>query len=119
MKFTSIYLLLAGMLICTTAFSQTETLIALADNPETVTTLEISPNPTKGLFKLSVNGLEEKENVQIEILNAYGNRIFLEKLGVSGSSLEYSFDIIAMKPGVYSVKVTQGDKVTIQKLIKQ
>jgi|LSQX01.1.fsa_nt_gb hypothetical protein len=76
----------------------------------------VYPNPTKGIFTLELNSVNESDSVKIEIFNLLGEYIFSTE---QQSNSHYQFDLSGNKPGVYFIRVMCGEKNRIEKLIKQ
>ena len=82
-------------------------------NVETLTTttsIQVFPNPTKGLFTLKA-----ESGYQIELKDLMG-RILLSQQSVEGAQL---IDASAFKPGVYILQVSNGLEEFNQKIIIQ
>lgn len=74
--------------------------------------VQLYPNPTSGMFELRSTATGDKAT--IEIYNAIGQSILLLK-----ADQAMSIDLKAYSNGLYYVKVRDGDREEILKLIKQ
>jgi hypothetical protein len=75
---------------------------------------QVFPNPTVSDFKLRVKSLDKNSQVTVRVLDLQGRELsrmlmMPDALKTFGSNL---------KPGAYFIEVLQGDKRTVQKLIK-
>ena len=75
---------------------------------------QVFPNPAVSDFKLQVKSLDKNSQVTVRVLDLQGRElsrmlIMPDALKTFGSNL---------KPGAYFIEVLQGDKRTVQKLIK-
>jgi hypothetical protein len=70
--------------------------------------LTIYPNPSKGVFTIK----SQTKKGELEIYNSIGERVYSEKLKSETIYLNHP-------PGIYFVKVSDGEKVLSQKLIIQ
>ena len=76
-----------------------------------VTTNLLVPNPTTGIFTISV-----VSSAAVQVLNSYGEEV----LAVNEVAANGSIDITALSAGVYFVKIISGEgNLTIQKIVKQ
>lgn len=71
----------------------------------------IYPNPTKGIFNVQV---ENTDNSIIEVINVLGKTILIETVSENITN----FDLSDQPNGVYFVKVTSGNQMQVQRLIK-
>ena len=79
-------------------------------------TLGIYPNPvTDGRLKISLDGF--KDNVQLKVYSITGKEVFNRQLKTSGKGFaEIQMDL---NPGIYVVKLFNGDSARTRKLIVQ
>jgi hypothetical protein len=81
-------------------------------NPDDLT-VKIYPNPTTTEFKMSVQSTVN-ENVGIKVMDMQGRLV--KKYSISASqAMNFGNDL---KPGTYLVEVTQGNKKTVQRVMK-
>lgn len=76
---------------------------------------KISPNPGTGLFNL-YNPAGKFNESKLTISDIMGNKVF-EKENLSASKIE--FDLTAQPKGVYIVKLDEGNKITVNKIVIQ
>ncbi|NLN95151.1 MAG: T9SS type A sorting domain-containing protein, partial [Bacteroidales bacterium] len=76
----------------------------------------IYPNPTTGYFILELLNDEAGQNIIVEVYTMLGSKLIVEEL--SADKL-YQFDLTQFNPGIYLIKVIQGNNYGIEKLIKQ
>ena len=74
--------------------------------------LSLSPNPTEDFFTINLNS--ELRNAQAEIYNMLGDEVYSTAIISTQQTINEKFPL-----GIYIVKVTDGEKQFIQKLIVQ
>jgi len=77
----------------------------------------IAPNPVRrgNNFVININSQPDTRNSKIEIFNALGENIYSEKLSSKTQTIYSQF----FSSGIYFVKVIDGEKMLIQKVIVQ
>jgi hypothetical protein len=85
------------------------------DNNNDVQQLEVYPNPASNSanVKLNVNDISE---AQVMVVNGMGKEVYK---GVLSSDLQSTINVSGLEPGIYFVKVTSGENVYMQKLVKE
>jgi len=79
--------------------------------------VSLFPNPTKGIFNLSINGISG--NIDMQILDASGRLISNEKLiGVKSGYIK-EFDVSYLARGIYYIKLMNNDIIKLEKLVIQ
>jgi len=76
----------------------------------------VYPNPCSNQLTIA-DKLEKAETIRISISNILGKKYFKEK-NISGDFIK-QIDISDMNDGIYFISIYTGNKLTIQKLIKQ
>ncbi|MGB4206256.1 MAG: choice-of-anchor D domain-containing protein [Bacteroidales bacterium] len=76
----------------------------------------IYPNPTTGYFILELLNDVAGQNTIVEVYTMLGSKILIE--GLSSDKL-YQFDLTQCNPGIYLIKVIQGNNYGVEKLIRQ
>ena len=79
--------------------------------------LKIFPNPTTDDFQLSFSGFDDVVNVRI--LNAVGQVLFNERLVNPSPDFVQEFSLAGFESGVYVVQVTDGSRVSSEKVMKE
>jgi hypothetical protein len=77
--------------------------------------MTISPNPSTGLFKLMVTGLDH-QNAMVTISDITGKMLVQRGLFTSDNQQE-QFDLSGSPKGIYFVKIQTSKKVTVRKLV--
>ncbi len=72
----------------------------------------VYPNPNTGMFHLSAEGFEK---ASVEVLNAIGERVFIGNV-IDGNM---AMDLSHLPSGIYSVRVSDGEHVSAQKVVIQ
>lgn len=91
-----------------TLLSTVQTVVGMRDY-ETVKEICVSPNPCNGKFKLSH---AENKNVSLEAFDLSGRQV-----SEINSSVDGQFDLSNLKPGLYTIRITDGSNTSMQKLI--
>ena len=86
------------------------------NNLDETGSLRIFPNPTKNSFNISY-GSNSMSNVTIQILNTLGMQISEKKHVMNKGSNSLIIDANGLSPGVYFLRLVQGEKSYIEKLI--
>ncbi len=79
------------------------------------TRINIFPNPTSGIFNLSMNIWPEK--IQIQLLDARGQVINNYEIYNKPSGQSHSFDLSPLPKGVYFLKLVDNEFWSINKLV--
>lgn len=76
----------------------------------------IFPNPATEGFTLQLNAYEESEPVIVEIYNIMGTRLLNKELAFGN---EHFFNLMDFSPGVFLIRVIQGKRMGVERIIKQ
>ena len=76
----------------------------------------IYPNPTTGYFILELLNEVKGQNTIVEVYTMLGSKIMVEELPADKL---YQFDLTQYNPGIYLIKVIQGNNYGVEKLIRQ
>lgn len=79
------------------------------------TKIIISPNPSKGLFNISIKGLEEI--VDLSVIDANGSTIKQEKIRVTRVGIDYKLDLRNKLSEIYYLRFIMKDKIVIRKVL--
>ncbi len=77
------------------------------------------PNPTNGVFTISLNNLESNETLTYIIHTATGREVFREIISADGNSFEKQIDMSKFIAGMYFVTVQSEKGNKTMKFIKQ
>jgi len=89
---------------------------ALSDEEElSETKVTIYPNPTKGVLKVDISGVEKFENAQISLYDLTG-KLLQQWAGISQSN---TIDLSERTPGMYIMQVAYNGKISSWKIIKE
>ena len=72
--------------------------------------MKVFPNPTKGLFTVSVGKIESPEKVKIVILTMNGQVVLKEKVTLTGLKFEKQIDLSGYPSGMYLLQITSKNK---------
>jgi plastocyanin len=79
------------------------------------TNISVYPNPSTGLFHLSVSGLKESPKYKLEIYNLVGGKVY--ESAVLNTTAD--IDIRNSSKGIYFFKISDGQKILTKRVIKQ
>ena len=74
------------------------------------------PNPSNSIFKLELDGFGEL--VKLEVYDAFGKRIISEDISSIDYLIHKELDLSEYENGIYFLKVDDGKKSRIKRLIK-
>lgn len=77
---------------------------------------KLYPNPTESDITIEMGRFNMEQPVRIEVFNMMGNMVFSEEMPAQES---YKLSLFDQQTGMYFVRVIQGDKVAIERLIKR
>lgn len=87
------------------------------NDPSTVKSLVVAPNPTKGQLNISLQ-LNQASEVQIEVVNAFGQVVNSFNTG-NTNVVNQSVDLSAMPSGVYSLRVRMNQQTAVRRIVVQ
>jgi len=79
--------------------------------------ISIFPNPNNSSFSLQLNDFEKGKEVNLTITNLLGEEIYSEKFLINESIETKKLELSEAKSGTYFVKLHDGDKVKVTKLL--
>lgn len=88
-----------------------------ADDPLTVISFSVSPNPASDLLTITTPGLSEND-LSITLYSLGGHAMLQYESTHPAGAFSHSFDITAFPPGCYFAQVKKGNQVSIHKWIK-
>jgi len=77
--------------------------------------LQVSPNPTNGEFRVSLEGMKTGFNIQI--INSEGSEMFSQRIENPGTNFSKNFDFKYLPKGIYVLKISSGKDAISQKII--
>ena len=77
--------------------------------------IKIHPNPTSGLLKIEVIGINADDQCQLRLFNASGQQIISQQ----ATSTTTSLDISSRPNGIYLLRISMGEEETTWKIIKK
>ena len=80
--------------------------------------ISIYPNPTNGQFKVNFSDTWQGD-VDCNIIDIFGRSIYSRILDNNNSTSSHSIDISDSNDGIFIVQLVQGDKKTMQKIVKE
>ena len=91
-----------------------ESVSSVEDNTTTLG-LNVFPNPASSEIQLTVNSTTT--NLTVEVYNMIGVKILYQSINSVIGNGTYSLDVSDLNPGMYIIKVIDGQKNTIDKII--
>ena len=79
------------------------------------TKVTIYPNPTKGMLKVDISGVEKFENARISLYDLTG-KLLQQWAGISQSN---TIDLSERTPGMYIMQIAYNGKTSSWKIIKE
>ena len=79
------------------------------------TKVTIYPNPTRGMLKIDISGVEKFENARISLYDLTG-KLLQQWAGISQSN---TIDLSERTPGMYIMQVAYNGKISSWKIIKE
>lgn len=101
---------------CTTSFSQNNETIKVTkgkSKASNTVNLSISPNPATDYFDINYESTIEA-TLELVVYNAIGRKILTKNL----SSAKIRIPISSWSKGVYLIKLTNNQKVTVRRFVK-
>lgn len=92
-------------------------LVGIDENQKELTTLTIAPNPSNGLFDLSLNAIAGND-FQMEVRNNLGQIVFNDQLSAKGE-FNRTFDFSSFDKGVYTILLSNKVERLTKKVIIQ
>ncbi len=74
----------------------------------------VSPNPSKGMFKVNISGFTG--NVSIKVTNMNGAVVYNKAVANAAKSSSVDVSLVNAPAGLYFVTVTNGKQTTTQKV---
>jgi len=89
------------------------------DENELANRINIYPNPSTGIFTVSVNMPQQQDEVGVEVLDALGRTVQKTTVVASGSTTEFTLNLTEQPTGLYMVRLHFGNAVVVKKVTKQ
>ncbi len=80
-----------------------------------VSDFNIYPNPNSGSFEVTLNTTETVE-LNVEVINTVGQIVYNRNYGKVSGAITRAVNLTNATPGVYMVKVTVNDKVSVYRM---
>jgi len=78
--------------------------------------IKLAPNPATNIVNIYVNGLQQNKPVTISVISVSG--IVMKTMQINNSIQTVQLDVSSLVSGVYTVKLTSGDKTTYKQFVK-
>ncbi|MCK4631110.1 MAG: T9SS type A sorting domain-containing protein, partial [Bacteroidales bacterium] len=89
--------------------------VTAVNDPFAGVNIQVYPNPSNGLFKLVVNNVKSG-SLGIEIMNMQGQIIFKNVINDPTGFSEY-IDLTKFSKGLYFLRINDGNKATVEKIL--
>lgn len=83
-------------------------------NPKTV--FDVFPSPTRDKIHVNLSGFDAE--VDLMIYNSLGQRVYSQRLRTSDSKYRGDIDLSGFESGVYIVRINDGTRTGVQKVVK-
>lgn len=87
-------------------------------NMASVNSLNIFPNPTRGMFNLSMN-LNKQQTIVVKIYDDLGQLIEQQNYAKQNGIMVQQYDMSTYAKGIYTIQVITNDGVTYRRVIMQ
>ena len=84
----------------------------------TISSLEVFPNPSKGLFRVSFES-EESQNIEISITNYLGEKVFKQEVSNLINTYNRTIDLSNKANGIYLLSIKTNNKIFNKKIVIQ
>lgn len=92
---------------------------SLSENEESMDlTIDVFPNPASNTLTLTSKGTTA-DNARIEVIDVAGKTVVEMNSSFSDSEQKTTIDITNLEKGIYLIRLTNNDKSTIKKFVKQ
>jgi subtilisin-like proprotein convertase family protein len=98
----------ASLIICTKSNSLTATNFEVAN-------FNLFPNPNKGNFNIQFNSTST-DDTKVSIYDLLGKQIF-NNIYINNPNFNQNIQLNTIQTGIYLLKITDGDKKTVKKLV--
>jgi hypothetical protein len=86
---------------------------------EDLNSFAIYPNPSSGVFNLSLDLMREKQTIRMRIFNSLGQTISVEQLGLVYGSIKKQIDLSGYSRGVYFVQLVGDAGIITRRIVIQ
>jgi hypothetical protein len=84
----------------------------------TISSLEVFPNPSKGLFSISFES-KESQNIEISITNYLGEKVFKQEVSNLINTYNRTIDLSNKANGIYLLSIKTNNKIFNKKIVIQ
>ena len=93
----------------------TQTVVSSTKSPELDQAISVYPNPSHGVFSLDVHGIAAKSTaMQVSVSNLLGQLVHTTTVKNESSN---QLNLSKLAPGIYTLKVQNGDDFMLRKLV--
>ncbi|MBO3273173.1 reprolysin-like metallopeptidase [Hymenobacter defluvii] len=80
--------------------------------------LTVYPNPSSGQFQLELNNAQTGA-VQVQVFDALGRSVMTRTFSKASNTLQQTLDLSTVSTGIYQLRVTQPQGISVVKLVKE
>ena len=77
--------------------------------------ISISPNPSNGIFNIALGTIQPTQIVAYDLTG----KIVYDKKEITVTNFETKIDLSNVSPGIYFVKISNNDQITVKRIIKE
>ena len=90
----------------------------LSTNDTVFEKFDVWPNPINDQLNVAIQS-QSSDDVFVTVYDILGKRIINEKLNFSNDFYKGTLNVESINPGIYLVKITQGNKQSVRKIVKK
>lgn len=79
-------------------------------------TVTIQPNPNEGRFNFAFVS-DTPSDIRVEVLSTLGQNVYQEQLRGFEGSFRKDMDLTALSDGIYYLRITRGDAISVHKIV--
>jgi hypothetical protein len=75
----------------------------------------VYPNPSNGIFNIALGTIQPTQIVAYDLTG----KIVYDKKEITVTNFETKIDLSNVSPGIYFVKISNNDQITVKRIIKE
>ncbi|SFD92771.1 T9SS type A sorting domain-containing protein [Thermophagus xiamenensis] len=82
-------------------------------------TIEVYPNPSDGIFHLTISGVSDEQTFNLSVLSATGKKVLSKEISISPQNTTFDLNLTGIPSGIYYIHATSNqDKLTKKIIIR-